>query len=362
VTPSAPTSTVRPLSVLDFVDVPRGLTASEAIARTVQTAQRADELGYKRFWISEHHNFEGLASSSPEILINHVAGSTRDIRVGAAGIMLPNHAPLKVAEWFKTLEMLHPGRIDLGLGRAPGTDQVTAFALRHSHESAGAVPDFPQQAAELLAFLTDGWPADHPFAAVRATPVVETQPELLMLGSSGWGSAFAAVNGMTSVFAHHMTPELAVDALRAYRRDFRPSGLGGEPRVIVSALALASHDPEVAADFTAGWSLQMRNLRRGAKTRPTPDEIRAYRLSAEFADLAPTLHGRVFAGRPEAVVRELAALADAAGADELTLVSPTPDHDAKLTSLELIAKEWGLTARDSDRQLNQPSEAAEPTI
>ena len=126
-------------------------------------------------------------------------------------------------------------------------------------------------AAELIAFLTDEWPEGHPFGNVKATPVVEGQPELLMLGSSGWGSAFAAVNGMTSVFAHHMSPELAVDALRAYRRDFQPSELGSEPRVIVSALALASHDPEVAADFKAGWALMMRNLRRGARTRPTVD-------------------------------------------------------------------------------------------
>jgi len=245
------------------------VSASEAIARTVRTAQAADRLGFKRFWISEHHNFEGLASSSPEILIAHVASATRDIRVGAAGIMLPNHAPLKVAEWFKTLEMLHPGRIDLGLGRAPGTDQVTAFALRRSRESAAGAPEFPEQAAELIAFLTDEWPDGHPFANVRATPVVDTQPELLMLGSSGWGSAFAAVNGMTSVFAHHMSPELAVDALRAYRRDFRPSELGSEPRVIVSALALASHDADVVADFRAGWALGMRYIRSGAKRRPT---------------------------------------------------------------------------------------------
>jgi luciferase family oxidoreductase group 1 len=336
---------VRPLSLLDFVDIPSGLSASEAMARTVRTAQRADELGYKRFWISEHHNFEGLASSSPEILINQVANATRDIRVGAAGIMLPNHAPLKVAEWFKTLEMLHPGRIDLGLGRAPGTDQVTAYALRRSNDSTAGVPDFPQQAAELIAFLTDQWPDDHPFGSVRATPVVDTQPELLMLGSSGWGSAFAAVNGMISVFAHHMSPEIAVDALRAYRRDFRPSDLGTEPRVIVSALALASHDPDVVADFQAGWALQMNRIRRGAKTRPTPEEIREFRLSAEYAQRAPTLQGRVFAGEPAAVARDLAALADEAGADELTLVCPTPDHLAKLTSIELIAQEWGLTSR-----------------
>jgi luciferase family oxidoreductase group 1 len=344
---TSPHESIRPLSLLDFVDIAPGLSASEAMARTVRTAQVADRLGYKRFWISEHHNFEGLASSSPEILINHVANATGSIRVGAAGIMLPNHAPLKVAEWFKTLEMLHPGRIDLGLGRAPGTDPVTAFALRRSRESAAGEPDFPQQAAELIAFLTGEWPEGHPFANVRATPVVDTQAELLMLGSSGWGSAFAAVNGMTSVFAHHMTPELAVEALRAYRRDFQPSELGSEPRVIVSALALASYDPDVVADFRAGWALGMRYIRSGARRRPSAEEIRAFRTSPEYAELEPTLAGRVFAGPPDVVARDLTALADQAGADEITIVAPTPDHEAKLTSLELIASEWGLPARSS---------------
>ena len=338
-----PQTDLRPLSLLDFVDIPRGMAATEAIARTVQTAQAADRLGFRRYWMSEHHSFVGLASSSPEILISHVAGATESMRVGAAGIMLPNHAPLKVAEWFRTLEMLHPGRIDLGLGRAPGTDPVTAFALRRGRD--GDVPEFPQQAAELIAFLTDDWPEDHPYAKVVATPVVDTQPELLMLGSSGWGSSFAAVNGLTSVFAHHMNPDLAVDALRAYRRDFRPSELGAEPRVIISVLALATHDDDVAADFRAGWALSMRNIRRGETTRPTTAEIQQFRQSAEYAAIEPGLAGHVHAGRPDEVAAALAALADRAGADEVTVVAPTPDLDAKIISLELLAKEWGLVGR-----------------
>jgi luciferase family oxidoreductase group 1 len=342
--PDVTPTTLRPLSLLDFVDIPAGLTAPEAIGRTVLTAQTADRLGYQRFWISEHHSFAGLGSSSPEILISHVAGATSDIRVGAAGIMLPNHSPLKVAEWFRTLEMLHPGRIDLGLGRAPGTDQLTAFALRRSREALTA-DDFPQQAAELIAFLTDTWPAEHPFAKVLATPVVDTQPELLMLGSSGWGSSFAAANGMTTVFAHHMSPELAVGALRAYRRNFVPSALGHTPRVIISALALASDDQDVVEDFTAGWALQMQRIRSGQTTRPTSGEIRAFRLSEDYERIAPGLEGRVFAGTADDVAKRLTALADEAGADEITLVSPTPDHGAKLRSLELLAAEFGLTAR-----------------
>jgi luciferase family oxidoreductase group 1 len=340
--PTAPRT--RPLSLLDFVDVPAGLSAQDAIARSTRVAQAADRLGYSRYWISEHHSFAGLASSSPEILIAHLAGQTTGIRVGAAGIMLPNHSPLKVAEWFKTLEMLHPGRIDLGLGRAPGTDQLTAFALRRSREALTA-DDFPQQAAELLAFLSDSWPDDHPFKAVLATPVVDTSPELLMLGSSGWGSAFAAANGMTTVFAHHMAPELAVDALRAYRRDFRPGLVGDTPRVIISVLALATEDEEVAADFRAGWALQMRRIRSGDTTRPSAADIRAFRLSDDYARLAPSLEGRVFAGPAADVAKELSALADEAGADEVTLVTPTPDLDAKLRSLELLADELGLVAR-----------------
>ena len=338
------TTSQRPLSLLDFVDIPAGVPAHEAAGRTVRTAQAADRLGYSRFWISEHHSFVGLGSSSPEILIGHIAAATEGIRVGAAGIMLPNHSPLKVAEWFKTLEMLHPGRIDLGLGRAPGTDQLTAFALRRSREALTA-DDFPQQAAELIAFLTDTWPEGHPFAAVRATPVVPTQPELLMLGSSGWGATFAAANGMTTVFAHHMSPEIAVSALRAYRENFVPSELGGSPRVIISALALASEDPETAEDFKAGWALGMRRIRSGETTRPTVEETREFRRSEDYARLAPSLDGRVFAGPPGEVAKGLTALADEAGADEITLVCPTPDHAAKLRSLELLAAEFALTPR-----------------
>lgn len=331
----------RPLALLDFVDVSPGLTAGEAIARTVLTAQTADRLGYSRYWISEHHSFPGLASSSPEILISHLADATPRIRVGAAGIMLPNHSPLKVAEWFKTLEAMHPGRIDLGLGRAPGTDQLTAFALRRSREALTA-NDFPQQAGELIAFLTNRWPEDHPFRSVLATPVVDTLPELLMLGSSGWGSAFAAANGMTTVFAHHMSPELAVDALRSYRQSFTPTELGDTPRVIVSVLAFASEDPEAAELFRANWALQMRRIRSGDHTRPGMEEVRAFRASEDYARIAPTLAGRVFAGEPAAVAAEVSALADEAGADEVAVVSPTPDHGAKLRSLELLAAEFGL--------------------
>ncbi|WP_270886654.1 LLM class flavin-dependent oxidoreductase [Pedococcus sp. 5OH_020] len=338
------TSRGRPLSLLDFVDVPQGLTAQDAIRRSVRTAQAADRLGYSRYWISEHHSFAGLASSSPEILIAHLAGLTERIRVGAAGIMLPNHSPLKVAEWFRTLEMLHPRRIDLGLGRAPGTDQLTAFALRRSREALTA-DDFPQQAAELIAFLSDRWPADHPFRSVLATPLVDTSPELLMLGSSGWGSSFAAANGMTTVFAHHMSPGLAVDALRAYRRDFRPGPLGDTPRVIISVLALATDDDDVAADFRAGWALQRQRIGRGDTRRPSSAEIREFRLSEEFRRIEPTLAGRVYAGPPASVAAGLTALADEAGADEVTLVAPTPDLEARLRSLELLAAEFALPGR-----------------
>jgi alkanesulfonate monooxygenase SsuD/methylene tetrahydromethanopterin reductase-like flavin-dependent oxidoreductase (luciferase family) len=180
---------------------------------------------------------------------------------------------------------------------------------------------------------------------VRATPVVQTQPDLLMLGSSGWGSSFAAANGMTTVFAHHMSPELAVAALRAYRENFVPSDLGREPKVIVSALALASEDPETAEEFKAGWALGMRRIRSGDTTRPSLEEIREFRRGDDYARLAPSLDGRVFAGSAAEVAKALTALADEAGADEVTIVCPTPDHAAKLRSLELLAAEFGLTPR-----------------
>src|ERR1700727_979751 len=223
--PQSPISEPLPLAVLDLVGIEYGEDAAASLAGAVGIAQAVEAAGYQRYWVSEHHNMTSLACSAPELLTAHVGAHTSRIRVGAAGIMLPNHAALKVAETFRTLLAMYPGRIDLALGRAPGTDPLTAHVLRRGMVTDPAA-EFPSQVAELLAFLGDGFPEGHPYAPLVAAPVVEDRPELFVLGSSAYGPRFAAVNGLIAAFAHHMTPDLAFEALRQYRREVTPPPLG----------------------------------------------------------------------------------------------------------------------------------------
>jgi luciferase family oxidoreductase group 1 len=329
-----------PISVLDFVSIIEGQTAAEAIADTVAVAQAAEVAGYHRFWIPEHHNSSGLGFTSLEVLIAHLAAATSTIRVGAAGVMLPNHSPLKVAEVFKTLEALHPGRIDLGLGRAPGTDGVTAFALRGGKPEGQG--DFPQLAAMLMAFLGDGsdFPDDHPYRQVIAAPVIDTNPEVFVLGSSGYGTTFASVNGMGAVFAHHMSPELAVPALRSYRADFRPGYLA-KPWSAISVIAHATDDPDEALAATAAWTLLVDKLRVNERgPRPGYEAIAAYSTSAAFRQAQAGMPDRVFAGPADEVVERIRGLATAAEVDEVVIVSPLPGRQRRIDSLAALAKSW----------------------
>src|ERR1700677_2137480 len=195
-----------PLAVLDFVGIEYGEAASDALVGAVGIAQAIEAAGYRRYWVSEHHNMNSLACSAPELLTAYVGAQTSRIRVGAAGIMLPNHAALKVAETFRTLLAMYPGRVDLALGRAPGTDPLTAHVLRRGMV-ADAAAEFPAQVGELLAFLGDGLPEGHPYQPLVAAPLVAERPELFVLASSPYGPKFAAVNGFSAVFAHHMSPE-----------------------------------------------------------------------------------------------------------------------------------------------------------
>jgi len=327
-----------PISVLDFVSITEGQTAAEAIADTVAVAQAAELAGYHRFWIPEHHNSTGLGFTSLEVLIAHLAAATSTIRVGAAGVMLPNHAPLKVAEVFKTLEALHPGRIDLGLGRAPGTDSVTAFALRGGKPEGQG--DFPQLAAMLMAFLDDDFPDDHPYRQVIAAPVIDTKPEVFVLGSSGYGTTFASVNGMGAVFAHHMSPDLAVDALRAYRADFRPGHLD-RPWSAMSVIAHATVDADEALAATAAWTLLIDKLRVNERgPRPDYDTIAEYSKSSAFRLAQATTPDRVFAGPADEVAERVRALAAQAEVDEVVFVCPLPGRQRRIDSLAALAKAW----------------------
>jgi luciferase family oxidoreductase group 1 len=327
-----------PLAVLDFVGIEYGETATASIAGAVGIAQAVERAGYRRYWVSEHHNMRSLACSAPEILTAHIGAQTERIRVGAAGIMLPNHSALKVAEVFRTLLAMYPGRIDLALGRAPGTDPLTAHVLRR-----GMVADpgaeFPGQVGQLLGFLNDSFPDDHPYRALLAAPVVDETPDLFVLGSSGYGTKFAAVNGMSAVFAHHMSPDIAIEALLAYRREFEPRIPGSSPYSAMSVLAFASDDEDAIAEFEAGWTLTIRNIRAGIREPLRPEQVRDYARSAEFG-AERNADRRMVTGAPDEVVAQLAEMKSAAEVDEIVVVTPGTDRARRTESFVAIASAW----------------------
>jgi luciferase family oxidoreductase group 1 len=327
-----------PLAVLDFVGIEYGESAAESVSGAVGIAKAVEAAGYRRYWVSEHHNMTSLACSAPELLIAHVGAFTTSIRVGAAGIMLPNHAPLKVAETFRTLLAMYPERIDLALGRAPGTDPLTAHVLRRGNVVDPGT-EFPGQVAELLAFLGDGFPADHPYAQLVAAPLVPERPELFVLGSSEYGPKFAAINGMSAVFAHHMSPDLAFDVLRQYRREFTPRTDGAIPYSAMSVLAFASDDEQAVIEFEAGWTLTIQNLRRGKREPLRPEEVHKLAASAEFRS-ARGGSDRMVTGEPKAVAERLLEMKELAQVDEIVVVTPSLKRDRRKASYAAIADAW----------------------
>jgi luciferase family oxidoreductase group 1 len=327
-----------PLAVLDFVGIEYGEDAASSVAGAVGIARAVEAAGYRRYWVSEHHNMRSLACSAPELLTAHVGAFTTSIRVGAAGIMLPNHAAMKVAETFRTLLAMYPGRIDLALGRAPGTDPLTAHVLRRGMV-ADAAAEFPAQVGELLAFLGDGFPEGHPYAPLVAAPLVPERPELFVLGSSQYGPRFAAVNGMSAVFAHHMSPDLAFEVLRDYRRRFQPREDGAEPYSAMSVLAFASEDPDSVTEFEAAWTLTRQKMRRGIREPLRPEEVRDFRDSAEFRSGGQD-DTRMVTGSPTEVAGRLLEMREQAQADEIVVVTPSLDRGRRRASYTAIADAW----------------------
>jgi luciferase family oxidoreductase group 1 len=256
--------------------------------------------------------------------------------------MLPNHAALKVAETFRTLLAMYPGRIDLALGRAPGTDPLTAHVLRRGMVTDPAA-EFPAQVGELLAFLGDGFPDSHPYAPLVAAPIVAERPELFVLGSSTYGPRFAAVNGMSAVFAHHMSPEIAVEALVDYRRRFEPRTEDAQPYSAMSVLAFASEDPAAVIDFEAAWTLTKANIRRGIREPLRPEQVRELAQSAEFRSGRQD-DGRMVTGEPKAVAERLLEMRQAARADEIVVVTPSLDRDRRSASYVAVAEAWRQAA------------------
>lgn len=318
-----------------------GTAAGDAIRDSIALAQHAEALGYTRYWFAEHHNAAWQASSAPELMIAYAASATSTIRVGSGGVMLPNHSALKVAENFRTLEAMHPGRVDLGIGRAPGTDGMTALALRRSREALTA-DDFPVQMEELLGFLSGSLPYDHPFARIVPTPVVHGMPDIWMLGSSTYGAQFAAEHGLGMAFAHHIAPDLAISVLQSYRRNFRPSPYLAAPRSILATSVFCADTDADAEDVAALVDLFKMRLRRGPLVPPTLDEARSYRraMADRGEPSVARLHDLI--GAVDRVVPNLRALAEAAGVDEIMALTFGADADARRHSYDLLAEAFAL--------------------
>jgi luciferase family oxidoreductase group 1 len=323
---------VLPLSILDLSPVGVGVAPSQAIRDSVELAIVADRLGYTRYWVAEHHNMASIATSSPQVLIAHIAATTRRIRVGAGGIMVPNHSPLSVVESFRTLEALHPGRIDLGLGRAPGTDRVTAAALQRNDREVNS------QLAELLAFEQGGFPAGHPFSTIVPMPSDVSLSSIWMLGSTLAGAAIAAQLGVRYAFAGHFAMREAKAAIAHYKRNFEPSPALPAPYAMLAVTTVCGADDEEAARLAAPLRVAIVNSRTG-KRQPicSIEEALAHTFTPDEQAIADEfLHGAVIGG-PEHVAAGLRDLAGATGADELMLSSLVADPAARRASLERIA-------------------------
>ena len=320
-----------PFSVLDLSPIVEGGTAADALRNTLDLARHAEEWGYKRYWLAEHHNMSGIASAATVVVIGHVAAGTRTIRVGSGGIMLPNHAPLVIAEQFGTLESLHPGRIDLGLGRAPGTDRLTILALRRDLTAADT---FPQEVVELQRYLADPVPGQ----AVRATPGAGTKVPLWILGSSLYGAQLAAMLGLPYAFASHFAPDALLPALATYRETFEPSVQLSEPYAMVGANAVVADTDEEARRLFTSAQQSFTNILRGRRGQLPPpiDDVESYWTPLE-KERASGMLARSFVGSPETVRAGLEAFVAETGADEIIVASAIHDHAKRLRSYELLA-------------------------
>jgi luciferase family oxidoreductase group 1 len=336
-----------PLSLLDLIPVGSGSSGPQALRNSIDLARRADALGYTRYWVAEHHNTQGLASSAPELMIGVLARETRHLRVGSGGIMLPNHSPLKVAENFLTLEALYPGRIDLGLGRAPGTDRITALALRRSVEALGA-DDFPEQLQLLRAFAGEAeFPADDLFARVRASPPGVPLPPIWLLGSSDFGARLAAKLGRGFAFAYHFSPDMALPAMHAYRDTFQPSEYLARPHAILGVSVVCAETEERAEELATTHDLLWVNIRNGRTGPiPSPEEARAYPYTPFELQQVRASRSMLVVGTPERVRSRLLELAEKMGADELMVTSHIHSHAARVRSYELLAEAFDLPRRE----------------
>ena len=330
------------LSVLDQSPIRSGGTPADAIGETLRLAELADRLGYHRYWLAEHHASRGLAGSSPEILIGAVAARTHNLRVGSGGVMLSHYSALKVAESFRVLETLYPGRIDLGIGRAPGSDQRTARALAHGPGALG-IEHFPTQVRDVIGYLHDDLPPGHQFAGIQAMPTGPTAPEVWLLGSSDESATMAAHFGTAFSFAHFINAGYSREVVRLYRRHFRPSSHLAAPRVSLGVFAICADSGEEAARLGKSRSLFIARLYTGQHgPYPSVEEAERHLWTPHELAIAEHARDRSIVGTPGGVRERLLRLAEEHEAEELVVVTITHDVGARVRSYELLAEAFGL--------------------
>ncbi len=351
------------LSVLDQSPVSEGFTPADALQNTIELARLADKLGYERYWIAEHHAIMTLASPSPEILIARIGAETSSIRIGSGGVLLPHYSPLKVAENFRMLHALYPGRVDLGIGRAPGSGGLEAFALRRDRTERIQNDDFEEQLAELLAFLHHGFPPDHPFTRIKISPEMPGAPEVWLLGSSTWSSALVARMGLPYAFAHFITPEETQIALANYRSNFQASKRLDRPRAIVAVGVICADTEAEAKHLYTSTRLHIRRIRVQRKRLPVPTPEHAIEELGELAFAAdPVVRGegewpRYIVGAPEQVRQELERIAKSLDVEELMILAVLHDYQARLRSYQLIAEALDLSASAPGNRVNAATQA-----
>ena len=328
------------LSVLDLATVAKGSTPADALADTTRLAGVVESLGYHRMWVAEHHGMPSVASSAPAVLIGHLADATTTLRVGAGGVMLPNHAPMVIAEQFATLEALHPGRIDLGLGRAPGTDPATARALRRSGDL--GAEHFPEDVVELITYLVD---SDGPPTQPAPIPGRGYLPQVWLLGSSTFSAQLAGLLGLPFSFAFHFAPDLVDQAIALYRSNFRPTGLLAEPYVMVAASVLCADSDDEARWLSGPSALTVLQLRSGKLTSVvSPEEAAAYPYTDQERALIEAATASHIVGDPVTVQAGLDALVARTGADEVMLSTRAHSFDVRARSLTLVAERFARAA------------------
>ena len=332
------------IGILDQSPIISGSEPRQAIAETLKLAQAADRLGYHRYWLAEHHSIAALGDPCPEVLAVRVASVTERIRVGSGGVLLPYYSPLKVAEVFRMLEAMFPGRIDLGIGRAPGGDQRTALAM--SPDGSGhllAAEHFPRQVVDLVGYLDGGMPADHPFARVKVQPAGAGAPEIWLLGSSDYSGALAAYLGLRFAFANLISAHGGDMVMREYRKDFKPSGREAKPTSALAVFVICADSADEAERLAASIDLRRVRMDQGIDLQqPNHEEAASHRYSPPEEARRKANRNRIVIGAPDAVRDRLSAMLAAAAADELIVISITGDYASRLRSYELLACAFGL--------------------